>query len=143
LVEFLMPSDREAELRALLVLDQIPGVGLKTLAALVARFSSGRASLAASMQAFSKIAGRAAALARGDAEIRERVRVALSDAERLNAPALTWSDPEYPGMLHNLADPLSCPARVSRSSARARLRLGLATSLDSWRPPSRVRVTRS
>ena len=100
-----MPSDREAELRALLVLDQIPGVGLKMLAALVARFGSGRASLAASMQAFSKIAGRAAALARGDAEIRERVRVALSDAERLNAPALTWSDPEYPGMLHNLADP--------------------------------------
>lgn len=100
-----MPGDREAELRALLVLDQIPGVGLKTLAALVARFGSGRASMAASMQAFSEIAGKAAAFARGDDEIRERVRVGLNDLERLNAPALTWSDPEYPGMLHNLADP--------------------------------------
>jgi DNA processing protein len=105
LVEFLMPSDREAKLCALLVLDQIPGIGLKTLAALVARFGSGRVSLAVSVQAFSEIAGKAAALARSDAEIREHVRVGLRDAERLNAPALTWSDSRYPGMLHNLADP--------------------------------------
>ena len=37
-----MPSDRETKLCALLVLDQIPGIGLKTLAALVACFGSGR-----------------------------------------------------------------------------------------------------
>ena len=101
----LIPTDREAELRALLVLDQMPGVGLKTIAALVARFGSGRRALAASQSAFSAIAGKAAAAARGDAEIRDRVAAGLSHAERLNAPALMWSDSEYPGMLHNLADP--------------------------------------
>ena len=100
-----MPADHRAEVRALLVLDQIPGVGLKTLAALVARFGSGRATLAAPDRAFSMVAGQRASISRGDAEIRDRVAAGLNDAARLNAPALTWSDVEYPSMLRNLADP--------------------------------------
>ena len=100
-----MPADHKAEVRALLMLDQIHGIGLKTLAALVARFGSGRAALAAPARAFSVVAGQRAAIARGDAEIRDRVAAGLNDAERLNAPALTWSDAEYPRMLRNLADP--------------------------------------
>ncbi len=100
-----MTADREAEVRALLVLDQIPGVGLKTLAALVARFGSGRAALAAPDRAFSVVAGQRAALARSDAEMHDRVAAGLNDAARLNAPAVTWSDAEYPSMLLNLADP--------------------------------------
>ena len=100
-----MPADHRAEVRALLVLDQIPGVGLKTLAALVARFGSGRATLAAPDRAFSMVAGQRASISRGDAGIRDRVAAGLNDAARLNAPALTWSDVEYPSMLRNLADP--------------------------------------
>jgi DNA processing protein len=149
-----MPVDREADVRALLVLDQIPGVGLKTLAALVTRFGSGRAALAASKQAFSEIAGQVAAIARGDVDIRDRVRAGLSDAERLNAPALTWSNPEYPVMLRNLADPppalflrgraelMSSPCIMivgaRRATGRARdfaRRLGSALA-----PPSRARA---
>ncbi len=110
-----MPSDRETKLCALLVLDQIPGIGLKTLAALAACFGSGRVLLTASMQAFSEIAKKAAALARSDAEIRGHVRVGLRDAERLNMPARTWSDSRYPEMLHNLAD--SPPALFRRGRA--------------------------
>jgi DNA processing protein len=105
LVEFLTPAERQAEVRALLVLDQIPGIGLKTLAALVARFASGRAALAAPERAFSALAGRRAAAARRDSEIHERVTAGLKVAERLHCVVLTWSDAEYPSMLRDLADP--------------------------------------
>ena len=98
-------ADHEAEVRALLVLDQIPGIGLKTLSALVACFGSGRAALTAPARAFSMIAGQRAARARSEAEIHDRVGAGLNDAERLSASALTWSDAEYPSMLRNLADP--------------------------------------
>ena len=104
-MEFLTPADHKAEVRALLVLDQIPGIGLKTLSALVARFGSALAALAAPARAFSAVAGQRAAIARSDAEIRDRVAAGLNDAERLHAATLTWSDAEYPSMLRNLADP--------------------------------------
>ena len=99
------PSDRRAEAQALLVLDQIPGVGLRKVAALVARFGSGRAALDAPDGAFSSVAGARAASARRDSEIRDRVRAGLQEAERLSARSLTWADAGYPAMLHNLADP--------------------------------------
>ena len=56
------------------MLDQTPGIGLKTLAALVARFGSGRAALGAPDGAFSAVAGQRASVARNDAAIRDRVR---------------------------------------------------------------------
>lgn len=108
-MESLTSAEREAEVRALLVLDQIPGIGLKTLAALVDHFTSGRAALAATDPAFTVVAGQRAVVARRDTEIQDRVAAGLNVANQLHAPALTWSDDEYPIMLRNLADPPPVP----------------------------------
>lgn len=95
----------QAESRALLVLDQVPGIGLKKLARLVARFGSGQATLQASDEAFSSMVGPHPAHDRRDVEIHQRVDVGLREAERLSARTVTWTDDGHPAMLHNLADP--------------------------------------
>jgi DNA processing protein len=97
-------GDRE-ETRALLILDQLEGVGLVRLAALVARFGSGGAALAAPTAAFAEVAGRAAAAQRAQAEVAYVVDRALDRARRLGIVTLTWTSERYPKVLGQLADP--------------------------------------
>lgn len=100
-------SDRPVgeEARALLVLDQLPGVGPARLAELVRAFGSGEAALAAPAVAFAGVAGPEAARARRDVAVRARVERGLAEAERLRMAVLTWSDPGYPPALLRLHDP--------------------------------------
>lgn len=96
-------SSREA--RALLQLDQLPGVGPRTIRALVESFGSAEGALSAPGRLFTEVAGPPAARARGDREVGRAVDEALELASRLGMRLLTWSDSAYPQALLRLADP--------------------------------------
>ncbi|MDX1493153.1 MAG: DNA-processing protein DprA [Longimicrobiales bacterium] len=94
----------------LLLLEQLPHVGPVTVGRLVQTFGSAQAALAASDDAFAAAtergsAGREAAAARRDPELRASVRRALKRARAAGMVVVTWDDPEYPAGLHHLADP--------------------------------------
>ena len=95
----------DAEARALLILDGLPGIGLVTVRALVDRFGSATASLEASRGAFARIAGDRAAGRRTDREILLSVDRAVQRADRLGIEVVTWRSPRYPEPLWHLADP--------------------------------------
>lgn len=86
---------RRTEIEAVLVLDALPGVGTRTLRALVDHFGSARAALA------SGVAGSAAAAE----EPRQRARRAVDRAEALGMHTLLYTDRAYPTRLRHLADP--------------------------------------
>lgn len=97
---------QDAELRALLVLDALPGVGPATLRRLVGAFGSATAALAAPPDAFTRAAGaRDATRARGSAEVGRAVDRALERAGKLGMRVLTWTTPGYPEALTHLPDP--------------------------------------
>jgi DNA processing protein len=93
------------EAHALLVLDQLPGVGLVTIAALVRTFGSGEAALAAPDRTFAEVAGPQAARARRDRAVLRHVERGLAEADRLGMDVLTWADAGYPPRLLYLHDP--------------------------------------
>ena len=94
-----------AEARALLVLDQLPGVGLATLKKLVAVLGSAEAALRAPRSKFRELAGGEAERARWDPAWARLVDAGLAEAERLGMQVTTWSDPGYPPSLLHLHDP--------------------------------------
>lgn len=89
----------------LLLLEQLPDVGPVTVRRLVERFGSAEAALRAADGPFTREAGREAAAARRDPEIRAAVRRALDRAAAAGVTVVTWSDDRYPHRLHHLADP--------------------------------------
>jgi DNA processing protein len=93
------------EARALLVLDQLPGVGLVRLKTLVGKLGSAEAALAAPRSRFREFAGDEAERARWDPEWTRRVDAGLTEAERLGMQVRTWSSPGYPSALLHLHDP--------------------------------------
>ncbi len=100
-----MVSANGAEVRALLVLDATPGVGLVRLKQLVDAFGSAEAALAAPDSAFEAIAGPVATRGRRDAALEVRVDGALTEAERLGMDLCTWKSADYPPAMLHLHDP--------------------------------------
>lgn len=89
----------------LLLLDQLPEVGPVTVRRLVDRFGTAERALTARHADFAAVAGRAAADARSDPELRDGVRSALTAAEESAMEILTWDDGAYPPGLRHLVDP--------------------------------------
>lgn len=106
MVDALSPAGGgRGEARALLVLDQLPGVGLVMLRTLVRTFGTAEAALEAPGTRFREIAGEAAERARRDPAWSRLVDRGLAEAERLDMRLCTWSSPEYPPALLHLHDP--------------------------------------
>ncbi len=97
-------SDRD-EVRALLVLDQMPGIGLATLRRLVRIFGSATGALDAPAAAFADVVGLDAERARRDGRIGREVDVALAKSDRLGMETCTWGGSDYPSVLSHLHDP--------------------------------------
>jgi len=93
------------EVRALLILDQLPGVGPRRIRALVDAFGSAERALAQPERLFGGIAGAGAARARSAREHADRVETGLSEVARMGMETLSWSDDAYPKALLRLADP--------------------------------------
>jgi DNA processing protein len=96
---------KDGEIRALLSLDALPGIGLVRLKRLVDAFGSAERALAAPTTDFEAIAGAGTASGRHDAALRERIDDALAAADRHGMHVCTWKCPEYPSALLNLHDP--------------------------------------
>lgn len=93
------------EARALLLLDQLPGVGPRRIRALVHAFGSAEAALRAPHPAVADVVGPRAARERASREHRQRVDDGLAEADRLGMETRSWSDATYPEQLLRLADP--------------------------------------
>jgi len=91
-----------AEVRALLVLDRTPGVGLVRLRALVDRFGSAVEVLRASPAAYRAGSG---GLAQPTAEAQREADEALALSDRLGMEIRSWTHEAYPRALLNLHDP--------------------------------------
>lgn len=98
-------SPSRSEVRALLILDQLPGVGPRRIRALVDAFGSSERALAQPGRLFGGIAGPGAARARSAPEHAHRVDMGLAEVARLGMETLSWSDDAYPKALLRLADP--------------------------------------
>ncbi len=107
MVDTLSPGVRASsgEARALLLLDQLPGVGPRAIGALVETFGSAELALKARRSLFARVAGDRAARVRGAPELQNRVDQGLALGARLGMRVVTWSQPTYPSDLLRLADP--------------------------------------
>jgi DNA processing protein len=105
MVDSLSEEPERDELRALLLLDRLTGVGPATLRTIVERFGSAVVALRASRTAFASVAGKQAADERSDRVLRDEVDRALRRADRLRMRVLTWTSPQYPERLRHLVDP--------------------------------------
>lgn len=94
-----------SDVRSLLILRGLPRVGDRTLLALVERFGSARQALDAPEDAFVEVAGRDAALARRDPEVRAEVQQALDRAREMGAGVVGLDSAGYPPVLRQLHDP--------------------------------------
>jgi DNA processing protein len=90
------------EVRALLVLDQTPGIGLVRMRALVERFGSAAEALRAAPDAL-RVGPRR--FPRPRPEAWNQADEALAVADRLGMEILTWAHEAYPKALLNLHDP--------------------------------------
>lgn len=97
--------DRRAEIEALLVLDQLPRVGLRTLKRVVERFGSAADALGAAPKQLVRAIGHEAAAMSKDPAVLERVRSALDVADCMSMRIVTWTDGAYPPALRHLVDP--------------------------------------
>lgn len=112
------------EVRALLTLRALPGVGDRTAWEVVDALGGAREALSASDAAFARIAGRAAAGKRKDPEIQRTVAGALERARALDVRVVGYGGPGYPPALRQLHDPppvlfLRGDASILKSSAVA------------------------
>jgi DNA processing protein len=89
----------------LLILDQLPSVGLVTIRRLTSAFGSARAALSAPPPHFGAIAGPVPARERYDPRLRVAARTALDRAIASGAKVVTWNCALYPEELHQLSDP--------------------------------------
>jgi len=99
------PGAARGEIRALLLLEQLPGVGLASVRRLVASFGSAEAALRASRSSFRAAAGEAAERARWDPAWGRVVDTGLAESDRLGMQLSAWGGPEYPPALLQLHDP--------------------------------------
>jgi DNA processing protein len=91
-------------LESLLLLESLPGVGLRGLRALVEEAGTAQAVLREPALLASR-GGRACVAAARDPEFQAAARRAVDDAERLGMETIGFSDPGYPAKLLQLADP--------------------------------------
>lgn len=94
-----------AELRALLLLRLLPGVGDRRTAALRRAFGSAGAALGAPRDDFARLAGRAGEGARRDPGLSRRVDEVLAFCRSRQVRIVPVGDPLYPEALHHLVDP--------------------------------------
>jgi DNA processing protein len=93
------------ELRALLLLRLLPGVGDRRTAALLRAWGSAGAALAAPRDDFARLAGRAGEGARRDPGLHRRIDEVLDLCRSLEVRIVPLNDPLYPEALHHLVDP--------------------------------------
>lgn len=98
-------SSAEEEVRALLILREIPGVGDRTVLKLVEAFGTGRDALSAGDRAFAGVAGGDAAAGRRSPEVRRGADEALERARGLGVTVTGYGLPGYPTALEQLYDP--------------------------------------
>lgn len=131
-------DNRREEIEALLILDQIPGVGLRTLRRVVDAAGSASAAVQNRDRTLARLAGRDAARTARDPAIVGRVREALALADRHGMQVVIWTDAEYPPELHNLSDPP--PLLFLRGRAEL-LGAGAVTVVGARRATARARET--
>ena len=95
----------EEEVRALLLLKSLPGVGDRTVRELVEGLGGARAAVAASDADFARIAGSAAAAARKTGGREREVDEVLDRARAVGARVVGLGGPGYPSVLLQLHDP--------------------------------------
>lgn len=93
------------ELRALLLLRLLPGVGDRRSARLLSAHGSARAALGAPDEEFARLAGGAGARARRDPNLLRRVDEVLEVCRARDIRIVPVGDPLYPGALGHLVDP--------------------------------------
>ena len=93
------------EVRALLTLDALPGIGLARLKRLVDVFGSAERALAAPPTIFEGVAGKDTAARRQDAAIGAQIDDALRLAAKCGMDLCTWNSPDYPPTFLQLHDP--------------------------------------
>lgn len=94
-----------SELRALLALKGLPGIGDVTVVRLLERFGSAASALRASPGAFAEIAGQEAARGRSAAVEDSRIDATLGRAAELGVTVVGLGTPGYPAVLETLHDP--------------------------------------
>ena len=94
-----------AELRAMLLLRLLPGVGDGRTKDLLSRFGSARDALAAPAPLFTSLAGREAARARRQRDLHLQVDEILERCRARKITLVPMGDPLYPPNLHHLVDP--------------------------------------
>ena len=98
-------SERVREIRAVLRLGCVPGVGTRALWRILNRFGSGRRALDATTGRLDAAAGTACRDALASPELDRRVRDALDRCRTPEIEILLWSDEVYPERLGHLVDP--------------------------------------
>jgi len=96
---------RWAEVRARLVIDALPGVGLVSALRILETFGSGEVALRASARRFNEAAGRAVAGSRHEPALIDAAERAVALARRQNQGVVLFGEPQYPERLLNLTDP--------------------------------------
>ncbi len=101
------PDDPAEELRALVALTLVPGVGPGRIRALLARFGSAQAALQASVAALVQVPGIGAQTARRIASFDDwdAVDVQFERAERVGATLIPAWDARFPSLLRQIYDP--------------------------------------
>ncbi len=97
--------EREREIRSVLRLGCLPGVGTRTLCQILDRFGSGRRALDAGPAELDAAAGRKCSVALASAEPARRAQDAMDRCREKSIEILLWTDQEYPERLTQLADP--------------------------------------
>jgi DNA processing protein len=98
-------AERECEIRSVLRLGGVPGVGTRALWRILDRFGSGRRALAARRGELDAIAGRECSGALASAVLERRVRDAMDRCRTQAIEILLWTDGAYPERLTQLVDP--------------------------------------
>lgn len=93
------------EVEARLVLDGLPGVGIRGVIRLLDHFGSARRALAAPSGTFDGVVRRRAALHRADPTLVDAAAQAVVVARRLGMAVVLYGREGYPRRLHHLADP--------------------------------------
>lgn len=119
-----------AEVRAVLLLSGLPGVGERTLVGLVDHFGSGEAALSAPHGAFCEVAGPRAARARREPGRRRAVEEILDRCAAVDARVVAYGTAGYPESVAVIHDP---PPVLFLRGDRALLDLPAVTVVGSRR----------
>jgi DNA processing protein len=95
----------QCEIRSVLRLGCVPGVGTRALWRILGRFGSARRALDASPAKLDAVAGCECSVALASSVIERRVRDAMDRSRALSIKILLWTDRAYPERLTQLADP--------------------------------------